>query len=350
MQMERKRGVTMQVAVYYGKDDIRIEEMPVPAAGTGEMIVRVRASGICGSDVMHWYRAGRGPLVLGHEIGGDVAAVGEGVGRYKPGDRVTASHHVPCNTCHYCLNGHHTVCDTLRRTNFDPGGFAEYIRLPALNVERGVYPLPEELSYEDATFVEPLACAYRGQRIAGVKMGQSLLVIGSGISGLLHLRLARALGVAMVAVADINQYRLQAAVRSGADAAFLADDDLPRAFMDTNKGRAADVVVLTAGAENAIQQAFRSVDRGGTVLVFAPSLPGTAPMLPFNELFWRNEITLTSSYAANYSEHVAAMELIRQQRVKVRDLITHRLPLRDIGKGFRLVEEAQESLKVVIEP
>jgi L-iditol 2-dehydrogenase len=257
---------------------------------------------------------------------------------------------VPCNTCRYCLNGHHTVCDTLRSTNFDPGGFAEYIRLPALNVERGVYPLPEEMSYEEATFVEPLACAFRGQRIAGVKMGQSLLVIGGGISGLLHVRLARALGAAMVAVSDINQYRLRAAAGSGADVTFLADDELPRAFRDSNKGRPADVVVLTTGAEKAIQQAFRSVDRGGTVLVFAPSLPETMVSVPFNELFWRNEITVTSSYAANYSEHAAAMELIRQQRVKVRDLITHRLPLRDIGKGFRLVEEARESLKVIIEP
>lgn len=340
----------MQVAVYYGKDDIRLEEMPVPATGAGEVLVRVRASGICGSDVMHWYRAGRGPLVLGHEIAGEVAAVGEGVGQYKEGDRVTASHHVPCNACHYCLNGHHTVCDTLRRTNFDPGGFAEYIRLPAINVERGVYLLPEALSYEEATFVEPLACVYRAQRIAGVKMGQSLLILGSGISGLLHVRLARALGVALVAVSDINHYRLQAAVRSGADATFFADDDLPRAFMDANKGRPADIVVLTTGAEKAIQQAFRAVDRGGTVLVFAPSLPGTVVTLPFNELFWRNEITVTSSYAANYGEHVAALELIRQQRVNVQDLITHRLPLRDIGKGFRLVEEARESLKVVIEP
>jgi L-iditol 2-dehydrogenase len=340
----------MQVAVYYGKDDIRLEEMSVPTAGAGEVLVRVRASGICGSDVMHWYRTGRGPLVLGHEIAGDVAAVGEGVGQYKAGDRITASHHVPCNTCHYCLHGHQTVCDTLRRTNFDPGGFAEYIRLPAINVERGIYLLPETLSYEEATFVEPLACVFRGQRIAGVTMGQSLLILGSGISGLLHVRLAKALGVAMVAVSDINQYRLQAAVRCGADATFYANDDLPRAFREANKGRAADIVVLTTGADEAIQQAFRAVDRGGTVLVFAPSPPGTVVTLPYNELFWRNEITVTSSYAANYGEHVAALELIRQRKVNVRDLITHRLPLRDIGRGFRLVEAARESLKVVIEP
>jgi L-iditol 2-dehydrogenase len=340
----------MKVAMYYAKDDIRLEEMPVPEVGPGELLVRIRASGICGSDVMHWYRAGRGPLVLGHEIAGEVVSLGKGVEQYKAGDRIAASHHVPCNTCHYCLNGHQTVCDTLRRTNFFPGGFAEYVKLPAINVERGIYLLPEELSYEEATFIEPLACVYRGQRIAGTKIGLCLLVIGSGISGLLHIRLARALGASLIAAADINQYRLQEAARSGADAIIHADKDLPQAFKDINQGRLADIVILATGAEKAIEQAFRSVDRGGTVLFFAPAPQGAVMALPFNELFWRNEITLTSSYAANYAEHCAAMELIRQGRVKVRDLITHRLPLSETQKGFKLVEAAKESLKVIVEP
>ncbi len=158
----------MKAAVYYGKDDLRVEEMSVPEISEGELLVRVHASGICGSDVMHWYRAGRGPLVLGHEIAGEVVAVGAGVQGYKAGDRICAAHHVPCNTCLYCRSGHHTVCDTLRRTNFHPGGFAEYLRLPRINVDRGVIPLPDEMSYEEATFIEPLACVYRGQRIAGM--------------------------------------------------------------------------------------------------------------------------------------------------------------------------------------
>jgi L-iditol 2-dehydrogenase len=340
----------MKVAMYYARDDIRLEEMPVPEVGPGELLIRIRASGICGSDVMHWYRAGRGPLVLGHEIAGEVVSLGKGVERYKAGDRIAASHHVPCNTCHYCLNGHQTVCDTLRRTNFFPGGFAEYVKLPAINVERGIYLLPEELSYEEATFIEPLACVYRGQRIAGTKIGLGLLVIGSGISGLLHIRLARALGASLIAAADINQDRLQAAARSGADAVIHADEDLTQAFKDINKGRPADIVILATGEEKAVQQAFRAVDRGGTILFFAPAPPGAVMALPFNELFWRNEITLTSSYAANYDEHCAAMELIRQGRVKVRDLITHRLPLSETQKGFQLVEAAKESLKVIVEP
>lgn len=339
----------MNVAKYYGKDDIRIEEMPVPVPGTGEMVVRIRASGICGSDVLHWYRAGKGPLVLGHEIAGEVASVGDGVDSYKIGDRVTASHHVPCNTCHYCLNGHHTVCETLRRTNFYPGGFAEFVRLPSINVDRGVYLLPDEISFEEATFVEPLACVYRGQRICGTKTGLSILVLGSGPAGLLHIQLARVLGASLVVASDLNDGRLGAARRLGAHDTVHAADDVSRFFIDRNKGRRADVVILTTGAERAIAQAFRAVDRGGTILFFAPSGGGSVPM-PFNDLFWRNEITLTSSYAANYYEHITAMELLRQRKVNVSDMITHRLPLAETGKGFQLVESAGDALKVIIEP
>ncbi|GAI97258.1 unnamed protein product, partial [marine sediment metagenome] len=177
----------MRVAMYYNNHDVRLEEIPTPQIGPGELLVRVEACGICGSDVMEWYRRDRVPLVLGHEIGGQIVAVGDGVERYKEGDRVSAAHHVPCNTCHYCLSGHHTICNTIRQTNFDPGGFAEYLRLPAINVDRGVFLLPDEVSYEEATFIEPLACILRGQRSAHIQPGHSVLIIGSGFTGLLHM-------------------------------------------------------------------------------------------------------------------------------------------------------------------
>jgi L-iditol 2-dehydrogenase len=340
----------MKVAMYYGSSDIRLEEMPVPEIGPGELLIRVVASGICGSDVMHWYRAGKTPLVLGHEIAGEVVSVGEGIKTYKVGERIAASHHVPCNTCHYCLMGHHTVCETLRKTNFYPGGFSQYVRLPAINVNRGVYLLPEEISFEEATFIEPLACVYRGQTIAKTETGKSLLVIGSGISGLLHIQLARVLGASLIVASDITKYRLDTAKRFGADETIDASDDLPGIFKKINKGRLADIVILTAGDEKAINQAFYSVDRGGTVLFFAPSNNNVTVPLPVNDLFWRNEITLTSSYAANYKEHVAAMEFIRKRKVKVSEMITHRMPLSETQKGFQLVETAQESLKVILEP
>ena len=340
----------MRVAMWYSNRDVRLEEMPTPQIGHGELLVRVEASGICGSDVMEWYRLDKAPLVLGHEIGGQIAAVGDRVKGYKEGDRISAAHHVPCNTCHYCLNGHHTVCDTLRQTNFDPGGFAQYIRLPAINVEHGVFMLPDEVSYEQATFIEPLACILRGQRLAHMQPGQSVLIIGSGIAGLLHLQLARTLGAGCVVATDVVDYRLKAAQQFGADATFHAEDDLPTRLRQVNQGRLADVVIVCTGATSAITQALQSVARGGTVLFFAPTASGVTIPLSINDLFWRNEITLTTSYAGSPADYTAALELLRARRIHIDEMITHRLSLEEAGIGFQLVADAQNSIKVIIEP
>ncbi|MBA7660917.1 Sorbitol dehydrogenase [subsurface metagenome] len=340
----------MRVAMWYNNQDVRLEEMPVPQIGAGELLVRVEACGICGSDVMEWYRLDRAPLVLGHEIGGQIVEVGEGVEGYKEGDRVSAAHHVPCNTCHYCLSGHHTVCDTLRRTNFDPGGLAEYIRLPAINVDRGVFLLPDEMSYEEATFIEPLACVLRGLRKANMQPGDTVLVIGSGIAGLLYVQLARALGVGRVIATDINDYRLEKARSFGADTTIPAEEDLPKRLRQINRGCLADLVLVCTGAESAIAQALKSVERSGTILFFAPTGPEVTIPISINELFWRNDITLTTSYAASPADYQTALELIRAGTISVQQMITHRLPLAETGLGFQFVAEAKDSIKVIIEP
>jgi L-iditol 2-dehydrogenase len=339
----------MRVAMWYNNRDVRLEEMPIPHIGPGELLVRVAASGICGSDVMEWYRLDRAPLVLGHEFAGEVVGVGEGVERYKEGDRVVVAHHVPCNTCHYCLSGHPTACDTLRRTNFDPGGFAEYVRLPNINVDRGTFLLPEDVSFEEATFVEPLACVLRGQRRAQLQPGQSVLVIGSGISGLLHVQLARALGAGLIVTTDISAYRREAAKRLGADMAIDADEYSPERLREVN-GFLADLVIVCTGAVPTITQALSSVERGGTVLFFAPTAPGVTTPISINDLFWRTDITLTTSYAGSPADYAAALRLIRARRLPVGEMITHRLGLAEAGLGFQLVAEARDSLKVIIEP
>lgn len=340
----------MRVALWYNNKDIRIEERPVPKLGAGELLIRLKAAGICGTDVMEWYRIDRAPLVLGHEVAGEIAEVGRGVAGYKVGDRIAAAHHVPCNTCHYCLSGHETVCDTLRLTNFDPGGFAEYIRLPAINVDRGIYKLPASLSYEEATFIEPLACVYRGQRLAGFKPGQSVLILGSGISGLLHLKLAIALGAGAVITTDVSDDRLAAARRFGADTVFKADKCSPVSFRSANNGRLADLVIICAAAPGVIGQALNMVKRGGTILFFAAAAPNTKIDMSVNDIFWRREIKLLSSYAGSRADHTTALELLRSGRVKVADMITDRIKLGEIANGFKLVAEAGPSLKVIINP
>jgi len=340
----------MRAAMYYNNKDIRIEEIPTPEIGRGELLVRIEASGICGSDVMEWYRIKKAPLVLGHEIAGQVVQVDEGVNRYKKGDRVVASHHVPCNTCRFCLRGHHTVCDTLRRTNFDPGGFAEYVRLPAINVDRGVYLIPHGVSFEEASFAEPLACVWRAQETAGIGPGDTVVIIGSGIAGLLHIQLACALGATRVVATDISEDRLRAAKRFGADATIHAKEDIVSEVRRINDGWLADKVLVCTGAVSANLQALQLVERGGTVLFFAPTDPGVTVPVSINDLFFRNDVVLMTSYAGSPADHVTALELIRARRVRVSEMISHRMSLAETGKGFELVAEARDSIKVIIEP
>jgi len=339
----------MRVAMYYNNRDVRLEEIPTPQIAPGELLVKVLASGICGSDVMEWYRIKKAPRVLGHEITGEIVEVGKGVDRYKIGDRVFVSHHVPCNTCRYCLNGHHTVCDTLRRTNFDPGGFAEYIRVPKINVDRGVFLLPEEVPFEDGVFIEPLACVLRGQRLAKFNPGQTVFVIGSGISGVLHIALARASGAGRIIASDINEYRLKAAKKFGADEAIHAKEVNPSKIREINKGRLVDLVIVCSGSLSAYKQALETVDRGGTVLCFAPLEPDLNFLFSFFD-FWNDGITLLPTYGGSPFDIERAIELIRARRLPLREMITHRLPLAETGIGFQLVAEGKESIKVIIEP
>lgn len=339
----------MRVAVYYNNHDVRVEERPVPSIGRNEVLVKVWASGICGSDVLEWYRLPKAPIVLGHEISGEIVQLGQEVEKWKVGQRVFVSHHVPCNMCRYCLSDHHSVCDTLAKTNFDPGGFSEYLRVPEINVRNGMYELPLNMSYEQAVFVEPLACVYRGQQHVGWKPGRRVIVIGAGMAGLLHVQLASLAGAAKVVAVDINPGRLEMASEFGADHTIIAGPDMIEKLKDVNDGRLAEIVIVATGAKVAIEQAFQAVDRGGAILFFAPTDPGIKIDMPFNDL-WRKEITMTSSYAGSPRDILAAIELISSGRVDVDPMITHRLPLERTQEGFGLVAEAGASIKVVIEP
>lgn len=345
------RDRSMRVLMYYSNKDVRLQDMSVPSVGPGELLMRVVASGICGSDVMEWYRRDKVPLVLGHEVAGDVVEVGEGVVKFKVGDRVAATHHVPCNTCHYCLAGHHTICDTLLRgTHFHPGGFAQFVRIPSINVDRGVFPIPDEVTYEEASFMEPLACVLRGQRHAGLKPGQTVLVLGSGISGLLHISLARGLGAGLVIAADSIPFRLAMARDMGAHAVLDMKEGFAERLREINGGLLADLVIICF--DGFIPIALKSVERGGTVLFFAGAAEGATLPATINELFWRTEVSLTSSYAGSPADCSAALRLINAGTVPVTRMITHRLSLAEGADGFRAVANPieNECVKVIVEP
>ena len=339
----------MRVAVYHNNNDIRIEDRPIPEIGPEELLVKMEASGICGSDVMEWYRIQRAPLVLGHEIAGTVAKAGEKVMEFEEGDPVFVSHHVPCNACRYCEAGQHSLCDTLRTTNFDPGGFAEYIRVPAINVRTGTFRLPDAMTFEEGAFIEPLACVLRGIRTARFTGGSSALVLGSGISGLLFIKALRAAGASRIAATDIIDFRIEAAKRFGADFAIKSEEAEPERIMDLNSGSLFDLVIVCAGSPSVVEQAPRLVERGGTLLLFAPLEPGETVTLPLFDI-WRDQITIVSSYAGCPVDIDEAIGMISRKQIQVTDMITHRLPLEETARGFQLVAEARESIKVIIRP
>ena len=339
----------MLAAVYYNNHDVRIEELPVPEIADFEILLKVMASGICGSDVTEWYRVPKAPKVLGHEATGAIAKVGANVTRYKVGDRVFVSHHVPCNKCRYCLRGHHTACETLHTTNFYPGGFAQYVRVPKINVEQGVYRLPDDVSFEEGTFIEPLACVVRGQRLATLKKEDTLLIIGGGLAGNLHAQLAKANGVQNVIVSGMNQYRLKLTKKLGAHHTIDARLNVPQELKKLNDGRLADQVFICKGGLSAALTAMECVDKGGTILFFAVCDPTVKIPVPMTE-FWRKEITLKTSYGAAPRDLKESLALLSQKKLNVVDMITHRFGIREAAKGFRLMTESGKSLKVIIEP
>ena len=338
----------MRVAMYYKNQDVRLEKMPIPEIKPGEILVKVFASGICGSDVLEWYRIKKAPIVLGHEITGIIEKVGKGVKRFRVSQRVFVSHHVPCDKCYFCKNDHHTTCETLHATNFFPGGFSEYVRVPKINVEKGVFLLPSEISFEEGTFIEPLACVIRGQRIAGFKSRMSVLILGSGISGLLHLLLARYGKAGKVVATDVSEYKLDFARRLGANAVINAKKDVPSEFRKINNNRLADFVIVCTGSFSAFKQALESVEKGGTVLFFACTGPDEKLPVPVNE-FWRKEIKLVTSYANSPKDAKEAISLLQKKKIPVKKLITHRLSLSQAGLGFKLMSESKESMKIIIE-
>jgi L-iditol 2-dehydrogenase len=336
----------MKVAKWYNNQDIRIEEVPTPSPGPDEMLVKVMACGICGSDIVEWYRLPRAPLVPGHEIGAEVVEVGQAVRDFNPGDRIFVAPKAPCMQCDYCKNGHYPVCTRIKERL--PGGLAEYVRVPNTLIEHGTYRVPDTISYEQSTFIEPLACVVRAQRLAGgVQQGQTVMVFGCGMSGLLHIKLAKAKNCQVIAT-DLNAGRLELAARLGADITIDAAGNVAGRLTDANDKKA-DVVILSTSAMSAVDQAWKCVDKGGVIVFFAVPGPDRQISIPLND-FWTKEIKILTSYYCGPPDIVDAIDLIESGSVSVDDLVTHRLPLKDVSRGFQLVLDGTESIKVIINP
>jgi len=335
----------MKVSMWYSNRDIRIEEVPTPKPGPREMLVKVMSCGICGSDIVEWYRLPRAPLVQGHELGAEVVEIGRSLTKYKPGDRVFIAPKVPCLKCRYCRNGHYPQCSQIAERL--PGAFAEYLLVPEILIDNGTLLLPDNVSYDQSTFIEPLACALRAQRLAGVKEGRNVIVLGCGMSGLLHVKLAHAQNTQIIA-SDIKPNRLAFAQAAGAAVTIDAAQNVPERLV-AETGRLADVVMLCTSAMPAVENAWKCVDKGGTVVFFAVPGPEKTVTVPIND-FWRKEITVLTSYYCGPPDWAEALELIALGRIVVDDMITHTLPLGETNKGFQLVSDGDESIKVIIRP
>lgn len=338
----------MKIAMYYSQEDIGIEETPTPKISDGEILVEMKACGICGSDLMDWYLKNRAPLVLGHEPAGIIAEAGSKVRDFSVGERVFVHHRVACLTCHYCLHGDYTLCEQFHKTHLEPGGFSEYFRVPAPNLQIDTLKIPETLSFEEATLIEPVGCCLRALKKCKMQVGDSVAVIGAGSAGVIHTALAKIFGAVKIIVSDLIDYRLKMAEKFGAYITVNTEkeelDDVVRAETD---GRGVDLVIVAAPSIDAYKTGIGVCRRGGRLCVFAPTLPGNYLPISPKELFF-SEIQIIPSYSTSHLETRTAMELIKSGRIDAKGLITHRFPLTDTAEAFRTALKNKESLKVIV--
>jgi L-iditol 2-dehydrogenase len=336
----------MKVGMYYNNRDVRVGSMPVPKIGNRDLLMKVKACAICGTDIMEWYRIKKAPMVQGHELTGDIVEIGKEVEGYNVGDRVFATHHVPCGECYDCKRGNGTLCEEFQKVNnFDPGGFSEYLRVTGRSVETGILRLPDNVTYEQGTFVEPLGSVVEGVTF---QKGDTVLVLGSGIAGLLNIKFVRATAAGTIIATDLSDSRLEAARGFGADYTVNAREYSPDFVRQVNNGRLADVVIIAAASRAATEQALQSFDKGGRVIHFATPREGEKTGRD-DYANWRTGLIETRTYGATPESCREALELIGSGTVRVDDMITHRLSLEEIREGFR-VASSGEGLKVIIEP
>jgi L-iditol 2-dehydrogenase len=327
---------------------VTVVEMPVPAIGPGEALVRPRVSGICGSDLLDWYARRKAGTVLGHELAGEVLAVGEGVTEWSPGDRVVPHHHAPCFACRECEAGQYVHCATWRSSQLDPGGMAEAVRIPAGNLSRDTQKIPDGVSDEEASFTEPLATVLKAFRRGRFAAGRSFLCVGLGTAGQLAVRVARASGAIGVAAADRVRSRLALARTSGAEGLVdVGTEPLAEGARRLSEGRGFDFVFVCPGKSEVIREALQAVAPGGTLLVFTMAPPGEIWPVDLYELYFR-EIAVVPSYSCGPDDTREALAAIASRRVAVADLVSHRFGIADAVAAFARAREPEGSMKVVI--
>ncbi len=341
----------MRVARLYAWNDVRIEEQRIPDIGPGEALVRIEACGVCGSDALRWYVEEKAPVVLGHEPAGTIVELGAGVESLRIGDRVFVHHHAPCGECAECARGLWSSCATWRATRLDPGGFSEYARVMATNVERDTLVLPPDIDFDSATFIEPVACCLRAVRRKGaLREGDAIAIVGLGAMGLVMVQLARTFGASVIAASDFVADRRERARLAGAAAAVdPRETSLRDAVRDLTGGRGADVVIVCPPVDAAFHDGIAAAAPGARVVCFTPRAPDQPLMIRQSFLYFR-EITLAQSYSCGPDETREALELLVARRIDVASLVTHREPLAGVGEALERAAGKRDGIRSIVYP
>ncbi len=347
---------TMRAAVYHGKDDVRLETVPVPSIGPGDLLIRVHTCGICGTDLKKIATGSHSaPRIFGHETTGVVAAVGAGVTKFRAGDRVMAFHHIPCGQCYYCRHKVFAQCPVYKKVGctagYEPsgGGFSEYVRVMDWIVERGVVRIPDEVSFEQASFIEPVNTCLKGIETLRLQPGETVVVIGQGPIGIILGSLAKRAG-ARVITSDLFPQRLRISKAFGlVETVDASQTDLVSRVRELTEGRGADAVILAVGGNKLIRSAMDASRPGGRVLLFAQTVHGEAVIDPAAVCV--DEKALLGSYSASVDLQEESVHFVFSREMNLEGLISHRFSLQESLEALNLAAHPQaDSLKIVIQP
>jgi L-iditol 2-dehydrogenase len=352
----RSIPATMQAAVYRGINDVRLETVPVPQIGEGEILVRVHSCGVCGTDLKKIATGSHSaPRIFGHETSGVIAAVGENVTQYRPGDRVVVFHHIPCRQCFYCINKTFAQCATYKKVGctagFEPsgGGFAEYVRVMDWIVEHGTVRIPDDVSFEQACFVEPVNTCMKGIEALRLRRGETVLAIGQGPIGIILSVLAKRVGVTLI-TSDLYPERLKIGARSGLEISIDASQaNVVERVRELTEGRGADAVILAVGGNSLIRTSMDAARPGGRILLFAQTQHGEAVIDP--AAICVDEKTLVGSYSASVDLQEESVRFVMNREMNLEGLVSHRFPLSESAQALELAAHPQpSSMKIMIQP
>jgi L-iditol 2-dehydrogenase len=342
----------VKVAKFYSLNDIRIEDIPIPEINAYDVLIKTKACGICSGDAMPWYIEKKAPLVLGHEPVGEIVKLGSSLHHsntpFFVGDRVFVHHHAPCLNCKHCNHGNYVQCNTWRNSKIVPGGVSEYILIPETNLKNDTLQLPENISYEDGTLIEPTACVVKSLKRACIKKGDTILIIGLGVMGQMHVLLARDFGAEKIIGADMIPFRLHKALEFGADHVIdVSKEDIIGSLKSITDGFMADIVIVGPNSAIAMKQGIEAVAPGGTVVFFTPAKPDEMLTIDPNYIYFR-DIKIVTSYSCGPDDTKKALNFISKGSISSRKLVTHRFTIDETERAYRLTAEAKDSLKCLI--